>query len=111
MHIAESLPQASGSRTHPVAALGLALVIMLASIGVLHMTGGPVSETAGVVKDVSKGRDGTATVQLANGMRVRAKIAAGFDPRPGDQVQLTVHEGTMAGTDSYEVAGPREQRK
>ena len=111
MQVAESLPQASSWRASPLAALSLAVVIMLASIAVLDLTGGPVSDTSGVVQEVAKRADGGATVVLANGMRVEAKIGGGFKPRAGDAVEVVIHESGMAGPRSYLIVGPKEERR
>lgn len=108
MQAAESLPQKTAWRAGPFAALSLAIAIMLASIAVLDLTGGPISDTSGVVQEVSKGADGFATVLLANGTRVEAGIGRGFDPRPGDEVEVVIHEKTMNGPRSYVVVGPKE---
>jgi hypothetical protein len=111
MQVAETLPQRAAWRASPLAAVALAVLIMLASIGILDLTGGPISDTTGVVKDVAQGPNGVATVQLANGMRVPASIGSGFSPRAGDEVEIVIREKTMAGPRSYIVVGPREMHK
>lgn len=111
MQVAESLPQASSWRASPLAALALAIVIMLASIAVLDLTGGPVSDTSGVVSEVAKGAEGGATVILANGMRVEAKIGSAFKPRAGDSVEVVIHESGITGPRSYVIVGPKDERR
>jgi len=108
MQVAESLPQKPAWRAGPFAALSLAIVIMLASIAVLDLTGGPISDTSGVVQEMTKGPDGFATVVLANGTRVKAAIGRGFNPRAGDEVEVVIREKTMTGPRSYVVVGPKE---
>jgi hypothetical protein len=111
MQVAETLPQRAAWRASPFTALALAFLIMLASIGILDLTGGPISDTTGIVKEVSKAPDGLATVQLANGMLVHASLGSGFRPRAGDEVEIVIREKTMAGPRAYIVVGPREERK
>ena len=108
MQAAEALPQRSAWRTKPLAALSLAAVIMLASIAMLDVTGGPVSETVCTVKSVSHP---TATVQLPGGSLVEAQIRKGVDPPPGDRMAVLVHERTLTGARSYEVMGPPDEHK
>jgi hypothetical protein len=92
MQVAETLPQRAAWRASPFAALALAVLIMLASLGILDLTGGPVSDTTGIVKEVSTGPNEAATVQLANGMLVHASLGSGFRPRAGDEVEIVIRE-------------------
>lgn len=111
MQVAETLPQRAAWRASPFAALALAVAIMLASIAVLDLTGGPVSDTSGVVKEISKGAERNAIVQLANGTRVQASVDSAFNPRPGDEVEVVIRESAMSGPRSYIVVGPKEMHK
>lgn len=98
-----------------IGAISVAILILAVAVGVLDMTGGPTSESSGVVKSVAMVPSGTgrpeqvASVVLANGSVVQAKVLRTEEARPGREVRLLVHRRIISGASSYEVVEPMKE--
>ena len=87
----------------------MALVFLLGVVALLDVSGGPTSESPGVIKSITMvpGEAGAqrpvASVLLMNGNLVHASVVRGGDFSPGQEVHVRIYRRISSGTSSYEV--------
>ena len=101
-----------------IGAVVVAVLILLAVIVSLQMSGGPLQDTSGLVESVRSVQsaspgvsDRVASVLLTNGKRVQAKIVGNEDVRAGQTVQLRVSRNMPSGEWLFEVATGKDAMK
>ena len=93
------------------ASLVIGGVILLGAFVMSHdLPGGPTTEMAGVVRgtalvpsDVGPSRQ-VATVALAKGGEIQARVLPGLFVHPGQTVQVRQYSGIIAGGKKYEIS-------
>ena len=103
------------SSNKPVWVLLLVVAVLATAAGALHLTGGPITVSSGVVKSVGPAANGGAAAQAASvvlggGAVVNATVSHDFSPRPGQEVLLRVQRHVISATSTYEVVGPIERK-
>jgi hypothetical protein len=84
------------------------VMLALALAFTLNQSGGPVTETTGTVQSFwFVPREGaplqSATVRLAGGEVVQARVPSGVLVQPGYPVKVRVHQRLITGAPSYEI--------
>ena len=94
----------------------IAAAIFAGVVASLDMSGGPISQSSGVVQSVALIPNDTGpseqvvSVLLSNGSFVQAKVMLGRETRPGQEVNVNVYRRVFSGTSTYEVIGSREAK-
>ena len=108
---------AHAAHARPLAALLMAGAILAVAVVALNVSGGAASETLGVVKSVSLvpheggSSERIATVLLADGTLVQARVLDANAGRPGQEVYVRVSHRILSHGVTYEVLAPKEARK
>ncbi len=90
----------------------MALVVLLTVVALLDITGGPTSESPGIIQSITDvpGEGGTqaqaASVLMMNGNLVHASVVRGGHFSPGQEVHVRIFRRMSSGTSSYEVVAP-----